>query len=141
MRYNYNHNHDYDHNYDRDHNHNNSNNNNSDNQELVLRGCIGTFDSNCKLHSGLKQYAIHSAIYDTRFPPVEEHEIPHLQCIVSLLTDFEYVDNLHDWAIGMYHYSYCYCVYMYILLLLLLLLNLKKESKTINITITIIHNP
>ncbi|KNC78789.1 hypothetical protein SARC_08791 [Sphaeroforma arctica JP610] len=66
-----------------------------------LRGCIGTF-SKKKLHLGLKSYALSAALEDSRFDPVTATELPSLQCTVSLLIDFEKVDDCMDWEIGIH---------------------------------------
>ncbi|KAI8991972.1 DUF51 family protein [Mycotypha africana] len=68
-----------------------------DNYEL--RGCIGNFNP-MPLHEGLKKYALISALRDTRFLPITLAEIPQLSCAVSLLTNFEKVDDYLDWQIG-----------------------------------------
>ena len=69
--------------------------------QLSLRGCIGTFGEK-KLYSGLKEYALTSALNDSRFKPMEESEIPFLECGVSLLYDFEKVKDVWDWEIGVH---------------------------------------
>jgi len=66
-----------------------------------LRGCIGNFDP-LPLHSGLKEYAITSAIHDRRFQPISIRELSHLTCGISLLTNFEDADNYLDWEIGIH---------------------------------------
>ncbi|KAF2444361.1 hypothetical protein P171DRAFT_31526 [Karstenula rhodostoma CBS 690.94] len=67
--------------------------------EKRLRGCIGTFEPQ-QLDRGLRQYAIISALEDTRFNPISASELPTLECGVTLLTDFEPVSDPLDWAIG-----------------------------------------
>ncbi len=57
-------------------------------KDLDLRGCIGTF-SPLSLHDGLKEYALTSALRDTRFNPIHKDELSDLNCSVSLLTNFE----------------------------------------------------
>ncbi|GAB0137264.1 hypothetical protein EsDP_00005537 [Epichloe bromicola] len=64
-----------------------------------LRGCIGTFEPQ-PLSTGLPEYATLSALHDTRFPPLTKEDLPRLQVAVTLLTDFEDVDDRHDWEIG-----------------------------------------
>jgi uncharacterized protein (TIGR00296 family) len=49
-----------------------------------LRGCIGTF-AEMDLHSGLKEYALTSALKDTRFDPITREELPRLNVSVSIL--------------------------------------------------------
>jgi uncharacterized protein (TIGR00296 family) len=66
-----------------------------------LRGCIGTF-SPLNLHDGLKEYAITSAIHDSRFSPIGIDEIPKLNCSVSLLTNFQSGRCWNDWEIGVH---------------------------------------
>ncbi|PVU95775.1 hypothetical protein BB561_001619 [Smittium simulii] len=67
-----------------------------DEHDQVLRGCIGTFQ-NVNLATHLKEYSILSAFEDSRFDPIEKHELPHLINCVSLLTNFEKADNYLDW--------------------------------------------
>ncbi|ORX69046.1 AMME syndrome candidate gene 1 protein [Linderina pennispora] len=64
-----------------------------------LRGCIGNFSA-MKLGNGLREYALTSALRDTRFNPITLRELPQLSCSVSLLTDFEEADDYLDWEIG-----------------------------------------
>ncbi|CAI2182140.1 13016_t:CDS:2 [Funneliformis geosporum] len=66
-----------------------------------LRGCIGNFEP-LSLHSGLKEYAITSAIHDRRFSPITIRELSHLTCGVSLLTNFEDAEDYLDWEIGVH---------------------------------------
>eukprot|EP01116_Phalansterium_solitarium_P025682 TRINITY_DN9940_c0_g1_i1.p1 TRINITY_DN9940_c0_g1~~TRINITY_DN9940_c0_g1_i1.p1 ORF type:complete len:196 (-),score=32.70 TRINITY_DN9940_c0_g1_i1:404-991(-) len=68
-------------------------------EDHELRGCKGTFSPR-QIHSGLAEFSLISALKDTRFPPVTPAEVPKLQCSVSLLTDFEERDDIHDWEIG-----------------------------------------
>lgn len=70
-----------------------------DDEEVSLRGCIGTFESQ-DLHSAVPEYAIISALNDHRFPPISKVELPTLQTAVTLLTDFETVEDPYDWEIG-----------------------------------------
>ncbi|KAJ1965030.1 hypothetical protein GGI12_001052 [Dipsacomyces acuminosporus] len=67
--------------------------------EEHLRGCIGNF-SPMELVSGLREYALTSALRDTRFRPITSRELPLLACAVSLLTDFEEAEDYLDWDIG-----------------------------------------
>lgn len=64
-----------------------------------LRGCIGTFSS-LALHKGVKEYALTSALNDTRFDPISRDEIPKLSVTVSLLVNFEDASNYLDWTVG-----------------------------------------
>ncbi|KAJ1798665.1 hypothetical protein LPJ56_006753 [Coemansia sp. RSA 2599] len=67
--------------------------------EAHLRGCIGNFSA-MELGSGLREYALTSALHDIRFRPISLREVPLLSCTVSLLTDFEKVDDYLDWEVG-----------------------------------------
>ncbi len=64
----------------------------ADGDGYSLRGCIGTFAPS-KLPRALKEYALTSALRDTRFDPIALDEVPLLACTVSLLQvqalDFE----------------------------------------------------
>ncbi|KAF8324446.1 uncharacterized protein EI90DRAFT_2977081 [Cantharellus anzutake] len=66
-----------------------------------LRGCIGNFGDQ-DLGKGLAEYALISALEDHRFNPIQEKELPKLECSVSLLTDFEDASNYLDWTIGVH---------------------------------------
>lgn len=68
-------------------------------REKRLRGCIGTFQP-LSLHDGLKEYAITSALRDSRFDPIAKDDLPKLNCSVSLLTNFEPAKSWKDWQIG-----------------------------------------
>ncbi|KAJ4163511.1 hypothetical protein LMH87_005233 [Akanthomyces muscarius] len=69
--------------------------------EVSLRGCIGTFESQ-PLAEGLAEYALISALQDTRFAPISRRELPSLQVAVTLLTDFEEAADAHDWDVGVH---------------------------------------
>lgn len=64
-----------------------------------LRGCIGNFDP-LPLREGIAEYALISAFKDSRFNKIEEHELPLLECGISLLTHFEDAPTYLDWTIG-----------------------------------------
>ncbi|KAG6002847.1 hypothetical protein E4U21_002732 [Claviceps maximensis] len=70
-----------------------------DDDNVSLRGCIGTFESQ-PLSIGIPEYAIISALHDTRFDPISKKDMPQLQSAVTLLTDFEETDDAYDWEIG-----------------------------------------
>ncbi|CEJ91853.1 hypothetical protein VHEMI07541 [[Torrubiella] hemipterigena] len=70
-----------------------------DAENLVLRGCIGTFEP-MDLDDGLSEYAVISAFHDTRFRPIRQKELATLQNAVTLLTDFEPVEDPMDWEVG-----------------------------------------
>jgi uncharacterized protein (TIGR00296 family) len=73
----------------------------ADDDDVSLRGCIGTFEAQ-PLADGIPEYALISALHDSRFPPVARAELPTLQAAVTLLTDFEPVDDPRDWEVGVH---------------------------------------
>jgi len=68
-------------------------------KEKRLRGCIGTF-SPMNLHCGLKEYAIVSALKDSRFTPITLNELSKLHVSVSILCHFENGNDYLDWEVG-----------------------------------------
>lgn len=66
-----------------------------------LRGCIGNFNA-MSLHSGLRDYALISALQDRRFSPMTSEEVPYLHCGVSLLVNFEDATDYLDWTVGLH---------------------------------------
>lgn len=72
-----------------------------DDSEYQLRGCIGTF-SPLPLDSGIQEYALIAALDDPRFQPILKTELPYLSCNITLLKDFEKVDDIMDWQIGVH---------------------------------------
>jgi len=64
-----------------------------------LRGCIGTF-SEMDLQDGLREYAITSAMKDSRFNPMSRSELTNLQVSVSILCHFEDGADWADWVVG-----------------------------------------
>lgn len=51
-----------------------------------LRGCIGTFNPVGTLPESVVEYAVHSALHDTRFRPVTADEVPDLNVEISVLS-------------------------------------------------------
>lgn len=94
---------------------------NKESSSHKLRGCIGTFEPQ-HLESGLQQYALTAyvhlapcvvvniceliaacrALEDTRFNPIRARDLPELTCAVSILTDFEAVEDPMDWELGVH---------------------------------------
>ena len=64
-----------------------------------LRGCIGTFKQD-HLGKTLQSYSIIAALKDSRFSPISNKELPHLTCEVSLLSNFEEINDPLDWEVG-----------------------------------------
>jgi len=70
-------------------------------KEKKLRGCIGTFNE-MNLQHGLREYAITSAMKDSRFNPVTREELPKLHVSVSILCHFVDATDFLDWEIGVH---------------------------------------
>jgi len=69
--------------------------------EHRLRGCIGTLTPRMS-HTGLRDYALTSALRDSRFNPITAAELPRLSCKVSLLSCFEEARGWDDWTVGVH---------------------------------------
>ena len=69
------------------------------NHKDKLRGCIGTFQPD-KLGKNLQSYSIVAATKDQRFLPVKPIELPFMTCEISLLTNFEKIEEAFDWEVG-----------------------------------------
>ncbi|CAI2380517.1 unnamed protein product [Moneuplotes crassus] len=67
--------------------------------DKILRGCIGTFKAEL-LSKLVPLYCYIAAFKDDRFPPISEKEIPLLTCSVSLLSNFENIEDPLDFEIG-----------------------------------------
>lgn len=68
--------------------------------EKDLRGCIGTFDQSNQIGALLPRYALISALDDSRFSPITLDEVHDLHVSVSLLTNFQPIQNPLAWEIG-----------------------------------------
>ncbi|KAL5289380.1 AMMECR1L family protein [Megaselia abdita] len=66
-----------------------------------LRGCIGTFSA-MHLREGLREYALTSALRDSRFQPITRDEFPKLTVSVSILQNFEEARGFLDWTLGIH---------------------------------------
>ena len=62
-------------------------------------GCVGTFDQNEKLGVNIARMAV-SAANDHRYPPLTIEDIPRLKVKISLLSDFENIEDPMDWIVG-----------------------------------------
>ena len=60
-----------------------------------LRGCIGTFGEDL-LGQTLQNYSLVAALKDSRFQPVTIQEVPKLRCEISLLSNFEVINDPLD---------------------------------------------
>ncbi|OEH73865.1 hypothetical protein cyc_05218 [Cyclospora cayetanensis] len=69
-------------------------------EDVNLRGCIGSLEP--IPITKLKNYALLSALNDSRFNPITPSEIPELKCHVSLLHSFERGKDPYDWDVGLH---------------------------------------
>ena len=53
-----------------------------------------------ELQDGLREYAVTSALKDSRFSPVPHNELSNLQVSVSLLCNFEDGEDWENWQLG-----------------------------------------
>jgi len=65
-----------------------------------LRGCIGEIVPRRELYKAVMDHAINSAVYDSRFNPVQLKELPSLTFEISALTKPELVASYNDIIIG-----------------------------------------
>ncbi len=65
-----------------------------------LRGCIGTLLSDNSLPETVAEYAVRSASFDPRFPPIDSAEMENLELDISVLGDIVEVGELSEIEIG-----------------------------------------
>jgi len=51
-----------------------------------LRGCIGTFSEETVLYKNVEEMAVSAAFNDSRFKPIQAHELPALELEISVLS-------------------------------------------------------
>mmetsp|Transcript_23014 Transcript_23014/g.33670 ORF Transcript_23014/g.33670 Transcript_23014/m.33670 type:complete len:202 (-) Transcript_23014:236-841(-) len=65
-----------------------------------LRGCIGTLSA--RPLEDMSYFVMSSAFRDSRFSPLQEQEMSHLEVCVSLLVKYESASNYLDWEVGVH---------------------------------------
>jgi len=65
-----------------------------------LRGCIGYTEAVRPLYQTVSQCAIHAAVEDPRFNPVQASELPHIEIEISVLTPLQKVESLDSIKVG-----------------------------------------
>ena len=70
------------------------------NKKGALRGCIGCFSSEKDLPSTVAEYAVYSALHDSRFPQVTEDELPEIRIKISILSKPRKVDSPEEVVVG-----------------------------------------
>lgn len=61
-----------------------------------LRGKVGCYN-NIQIVNGLSEYSIAAGMKDFRFSPISKNELQKLTCIVTVLYDFEPINDLQNW--------------------------------------------
>lgn len=69
------------------------------NKDGNLRGCIGTFRAD-NLSKNLPDFTMSSALRDHWFEPIKLSEISKLEVCISLLLNFEKIEDPLDWEVG-----------------------------------------
>ena len=65
-----------------------------------LRGCIGYTEAIRPLYLTVSQCAIHAAVEDPRFNPVQTSELPFIDIEISVLTPLQQVESLDSIRVG-----------------------------------------
>ena len=65
-----------------------------------LRGCIGSIVGRKPLYQGVIDNAIHAALNDPRFPPLQEDELPDLKIEISVMTPLQKIADYKKIRLG-----------------------------------------
>ena len=65
-----------------------------------LRGCIGTFSEEEALYKTVERMAVSAAAFDSRFPPVQAHELSGLMLEISVLSPRQRIYDPSEIIIG-----------------------------------------
>lgn len=65
-----------------------------------LRGCIGYIKPVYSLYNTVKKMAIAAAFEDPRFNNLKLEELPFIEIEISILSNFEYIDDISQIIIG-----------------------------------------
>lgn len=60
-------------------------------QQSTLRGCVGTIEPVHPLGKAVAKAAFNAAFRDTRFPALQEHELPTTSIEISVLSHMEFI--------------------------------------------------
>jgi uncharacterized protein len=66
----------------------------------ILRGCIGTFESDRPLHRLVREMAASSACSDPRFYPMKREDLDDFQLEISVLTPMRKVESVEEIEVG-----------------------------------------
>ena len=59
-----------------------------------LRGCMGNLEAGKVLYQAIIENVLAAALFDPRFPPVSQEELPHLKIEISILSEMKKITNL-----------------------------------------------
>jgi AmmeMemoRadiSam system protein A len=65
-----------------------------------LRGCIGTFSEDKPLYEAVMEMAVAAAVRDSRFSPVEAHELKHIWIEISALSPLIEIEDHEEIEVG-----------------------------------------
>lgn len=65
-----------------------------------LRGCIGYIQPVKSIHQSIQDMAVAAAFKDSRFSPLESHEISDLEIDISILSPIEEVEDINHIIVG-----------------------------------------
>jgi len=65
-----------------------------------LRGCIGRFTSDERLHVTIREMAISAAFSDPRFTALSKREAPKVEIEVSVLSPLKKIDSIDEFKLG-----------------------------------------
>ncbi len=66
----------------------------------LLRGCVGSVVAREPLGEAVAKSAVNAALYDRRFEPVSESELPALKLEISILGTFRLLTRVEDLVLG-----------------------------------------
>lgn len=69
-------------------------------QQSTLRGCVGTIEPVHPLGKAVAKAAFNAAFRDTRFPALQEHELPTTSIEISVLSHMEFIAAPSEAAIS-----------------------------------------
>lgn len=76
-------------------------------ENYILRGCIGTF-AKMPIAHGIEKYSLIAALEDRRFSPIQKRELVDLKCSCNILGNFKTIfrgggnpnGDIFDWELG-----------------------------------------
>lgn len=66
----------------------------------ALRGCIGYVEPIKSLYQAVSEMAVQAAIYDPRFPPLDESELGQIKLEISVLSPLKKIKDINEIEVG-----------------------------------------